>query len=156
MGKKAKMILGIRGNLINRQAQPFLTPIGKAKKGRAGFTLVEIVVSVAILSFGVVVLFEAFFICLDVFTYSLRSMNVQRWVHEKIWETEDELTRLGMLERGERKGSFTEEGKKFDWTMSVNLKGETQEAYLYTLDLMIYWVQGNRKVRLSQTAYVHN
>jgi len=101
-------------------------------------------------------LFEAFFTCMDVFTYSLRRMDVQRWMNEKFWETEDELVRFGVLDIGNRKGTFTETGKRFDWSMSVNLAGTAQEFYLYRLDLVVYWKQGNRNVRMPQTVYVYN
>jgi len=124
--------------------------------GSKGFTLVEIMVTVAVLSFGIVMLYQAFFTCLNAFGYSLRRLDAQRWMDEKIWEMEDELIRSGTLMTGEHAGSFIDKNKNFGWKMSINLIGEAQDVYLYRLTLNVCWKEAQRDVSLPQVAYVQN
>jgi len=54
----------------------------KNRKKR-GFTLVEVVMTGAILSFGIVSIYEAFFISLDTYGYYTSYLNTQDWISEK-------------------------------------------------------------------------
>ena len=124
--------------------------------GNKGFTLVEVMVTIAILSFGIVMLYEAFFTCLNGFSYSKSRLGVQRWTDEKIWEVEHELIRSRTLITGESAGSFIDKNKNFAWKMSINLIDEAQDAYLYKLSLDVNWKEAQKNVSLSQVAYVQN
>lgn len=124
--------------------------------GSKGFTLIEVMVAVAVLSFGTVMLYEAFFSCLNAFSYSKSRLDLQCWMDEKIWEIEDELIRSGMLMMGEHAGSFVKKNKNFYWEMAVNSIAEAQNSHLYKLNLRISWKEPQRNVSLSQVAYVQN
>ena len=127
-----------------------------SKTGKQGFTLIELMVATAVLSFGLVMLFEAFFSFMDVFNYSYRRLEVQRWMDQKIWEVEDELVRSGMLTSNEFSGSFVRDGKDFNWSMTALMIGEMEESFLYELSLNVFWKEIARDVKVSQVAYVQN
>jgi prepilin-type N-terminal cleavage/methylation domain-containing protein len=124
--------------------------------GNRGFTLIETLVAVSVLSLGLVMLYEAFFSCLNAFSYSQRRLDVQQWMDEKLWELEDELIRRGALVMVEHAGRFTKNNNHFFWQMSIDLLDSASEANLYRLDLNVYWRQAQKNIRLSQAAYVHN
>jgi prepilin-type N-terminal cleavage/methylation domain-containing protein len=126
------------------------------RTGNRGFTLVETLVAVSVLSLGLVMLYEAFFTCLNAFSYSQRRLDVQQWIDEKFWELEDELIRQGTLMMDERAGRFTKNNNHFFWQMSIDLIDSTPEANLYRLGLDVYWRQAQKNIRFSQVAYVHN
>jgi hypothetical protein len=129
-----------------------ILPIGNDK----GSTFIELLVAVAVLSFGLVLLYEAFFSYMDAFNYSFRRLDVQQWMDEKVWEIEDELIRSGILMPGQLGGSFIREGKTFTWTASVRTMGEIEDSFLYMLELDVTWEEISRDVCLSQVAYVQN
>ena len=122
--------------------------------GNKGDSLVEQMVAVAVLSLVLILIYGAFFSCLNAFNYSLGRLNVQRWMDEKVWEMQEELNRSGTLARGEQRGSFIDKNKNFVWETSVKLIGEAQDTYLYRLTLNVFWKQAQRNISVSQIAYV--
>ncbi len=116
----------------------------------AGFTLFEIMVSVAILSIGLVVILEALLVCLNIFGYSLNYLNAQCWMNEKMWRMEDYLARTEGEEAGVTTGKFRSGNKKIAWTMSIT---PIIEGSLYELSLVCSWKEGSRSITVSRIAY---
>lgn len=123
---------------------------------KKAFSLIEQMVAVAVLSLGIVLIYGAFFTSLNAFNYSSSRLDALSWMDEKIWETQNELICSGALIMGEYKGSFVKKTKNFDWKMSVNLIGQTQDSYLCRLALTVFWKEPQRNVSLSQVAYAQN
>lgn len=117
-----------------------------------GFTLIEIMVTVAILSFGIVAIYEAFFISVDTYGYYTRYLNTQDWINEKISEQEYVLMETQALAPGQTAGQLTRQHKTFDWTMQVALIEEDQG--LYAVEVRLFWQEGRRTVDISRTAYL--
>ena len=139
MEKKARTILPI-GNNLN---PPLL-------KGVGGFTLFEVMITVAILSIGLVVIYEVLFVCLNTFSYYLNCLTVQCWMNEKIWRVEDYLVRSGGEVIGDTASEFMIGNKKIDWRMSIK---PISEGDLYQLSLICSWREGSREVNVSRVAY---
>jgi prepilin-type N-terminal cleavage/methylation domain-containing protein len=124
----------------------------RKRSSTKGFTLMEIMVTVAVLSFGIVSIYEAFFISVDTYGYYTRYLNVRDWVDGKITELELALLESQVLEQGRTAGQITRGHKTFDWTVQVTLIGEDQG--LYAVDVRIFWREGVRTVDISRTAYL--
>jgi len=122
------------------------------KRFKTGFTLFEVMVTVAILSFGLVVIFEGLFNTVDAFSYCSDYLNIQPWLNSKIWELQDELTRTEILMAGEANGDFTIKDRRFDWKMTVS--PADLDGKLYEFNLALTWLEGNRKVNISRNGYV--
>jgi hypothetical protein len=116
-----------------------------------GFTLVEAMTTTVVLALGAVLIHEAFFISLDSYHYYTNYLNVLSWMDEKIWQVQDHLSRLGPSGDIETHGGFTKRNKNFEWGLSHHWIDEAQG--LCEIDLALSWEEGQRKVRLSRTAY---
>ena len=116
-----------------------------------GFTLIEVMVTTCILSLGIVLIYESFFISLDSLNYYSNYLNVASWMDEKIWQAQNNLSRFGLLIPIETQGEFLNGNKNFRWNLSYNLIEDTQN--LYQIDLILSWQEGKRKVKLLRTAY---
>jgi len=119
--------------------------------GNRGFTLMEVMTATAILSLGTVFIYEAFFISLDSFNYCSNYLNVASWGDEKVWQAQDNLTRLGPQAQIEDSGVFSNRNKNFSWRLSHDLIDEA--GGLYKIDLTLSWKEGPRNVKLSRAAY---
>jgi hypothetical protein len=108
-------------------------------------------VATAVLSFSVVMIYQAFFTLLDSFSYCVDYLDVVCWADEKLWTAQDSLTHNGSLSPIETRGEFININKKFEWVLSQELLDDTGPLYKVNLDLL--WRQGKREIRLSRTAY---
>ena len=120
-------------------------------KRSRGFTLVEIMVTAAVLSFGLVCVYQSLFICLDTLKYCNNYLNVLPQINEKIWLTQDVLKTSGPTAQLETEGNFTSGKKVFDWVLSYLLVDESE--YLYQITMDVKWKEANRSAGLSRTAY---
>lgn len=129
-----------------RSGASFVSP-----RGREGFTLFEVMVTVAILAIGLVVIYEALFTCLNGFSYYLNYLTVQCWMNEKIWKAEDYIVRSEdeMIEE-DTAGEVMIRNKKIGWQMSIK---PISEGSLYQLSLICSWPEGLREVNTSRVAY---
>lgn len=121
-------------------------------KKSKGFTLVELMVTVAVLAFGIVSIYEALFVSVDVFGYYTNYLETQDWMSEKIVQVQDQLTEARIFEADKDAGRFVRGNKTFDWTMMVNPVDE--EEGLYKIDLTLSWKQGSKDIHISRSAYL--
>jgi len=121
--------------------------------GNKAFTLVEVMVTTAVLSLGTVFIYESLFSSLDAFDYYINYLNVVSWADEKIWQAQDELSRLGPLAQIETSGSFVNRDRDFMWGLAYNTIDESPHICLYRIGLTLSWQQGHRRARLLRNAY---
>ena len=117
------------------------------------FTLLELVVAVAILASGIILVYEGFFVSLSAVSYSTNYINAQRWMGQKLWDVQDRLTRYETLLTQETSGSFFEEGKEFLWNLSYSLIETTEKVDLYKIILGVSWREGARKIKVVRSTY---
>ena len=116
-----------------------------------GFTLIEVMVAVAVLSFGLVLVYQAFFISLDAFNYSADYLAIACWMDEKIWESQDNIMRTGSLQDYQLQGEFLARNKLFSWQVSSNLLD--QNSNLTAVNLQVNWKEAKRSVKASRFCY---
>ncbi|MFH1996087.1 MAG: prepilin-type N-terminal cleavage/methylation domain-containing protein [Candidatus Omnitrophota bacterium] len=88
---------------------------------RKGFTLVEVMVAVAILSFGIVAVYQTFFVLIDAYERYSGFLDSDEWLQERIWEVEDALIRKSRAKLGRGTGTFTGEFGQYDWESTVRV-----------------------------------
>lgn len=119
-----------------------------------GFTLLEVTVTVAILSLGLVGLSQAFFTSIEAFSYAQDYLNIRPWMDELVWKVQDDLQRYGDLINKEASDSLIVGNKRFSWHMQIE-PIETAEKYaLYRLTLNVFWRMGRRRKNISREIYL--
>lgn len=108
--------------------------------------------TVAILAFGIVSIYEAFFISVDTYGYYTHYLSSNDWIGEKIWEMQEILTESQALDIEETSGKIERDHKTFDWTVSVN--SLDLEQALYQVEITLLWKEGNKTVSISRKAYL--
>jgi prepilin-type N-terminal cleavage/methylation domain-containing protein len=125
-----------------------MSSTGNNKKG---FTLIEVLVTTAVLAFGIVSIFQALFIVMSAFSYISHYLNVVPVADEKIWQVQDSLQRMGSKASFDPQGAFDAGGKTYDWSLSVRLSDPASN--LYRIDLSTVWKEGRRDYTLERSAY---
>lgn len=116
---------------------------------RPGFTLVEVMVATAILSFGVTMLYNAFFICIDSVTYASNRLNAGMWAQNKIWEERDALLRSNMTSGTGTLGTESFNYRNFDWQGSV----QPVDDALMALTLTLSWKEAAKHRTFVYSTY---
>jgi prepilin-type N-terminal cleavage/methylation domain-containing protein len=121
---------------------------------KKAFTLIEVMAAACVLALGTVLIYEAYFICLDGYNYYSNYLNVAAFADEKIWEAQDSLTHFASLQGLESKGEFTYGSRRFIWDLSYELLDKMgQECQLFKVDLKLSWREGKRVSGISRSTY---
>ncbi len=115
-----------------------------------GFTLFEIIVTVVILSVGLVAIYEALIVSVNGFGYYSNMLTVQSWMDKKIWEAQDILVRGGSEAAVSEGGTFKSGNKDVQFDLK---KRAVIDGSLYELRLECSWREGGRDVSVSRVAY---
>jgi prepilin-type N-terminal cleavage/methylation domain-containing protein len=124
---------------------------GNKKNSKRAFTLIEVMVAVAVLSFGLVMIYQAFFVVLDTFNYGADSLEVSPWINEKIWQAQDSIIHKGSLADNSTEGEFILDNRKFTWALKGSAISEISD--LTALNLEVSWKAGKRTVQVSRNGY---
>ncbi len=108
---------------------------------RLGFTLVEIMVAVSVLTAGILLIYPSFFITADAAGYATDQLTTQVWAQEKMWEEKDAILKLRGASKLEEGGSFEANNRVFAWEKTITCAGES----LYNLNLILTWKQSGRE-----------
>ncbi|MEK6564703.1 MAG: prepilin-type N-terminal cleavage/methylation domain-containing protein [Candidatus Omnitrophota bacterium] len=120
------------------------------KKEARGFTLIEVLVTTAVLSLGIVLIYRAFFTLLDSFGYYSNYLRVAAFADEKLWQAQDALSCFGPDAGAGSSGRLNIQNKDFNWRLSVS---PIEAESLYRIDLAVSWRQGPRTRELSRNGY---
>ena len=112
------------------------------------FSLLELIITVAILSTGIVVVLETF-------SYSGRMTGLSGDIINAVFLAEDKLQELGYKEKRrliEKEPPQVKDKKdKFEWEYNISLD---QDLDLYRLDFDISWQRANRQEDLQLNTYL--
>ena len=108
--------------------------------------------TVAILAFGIVSIYEALFISLDTHGYYIHYLSTQDWMSEKIWEVQSKLINVGVIDEERTSGQIVRNHKTYDWHMVVSSMDETQG--LYRVRVTLSWREGKKIVKTTRETYV--
>jgi prepilin-type N-terminal cleavage/methylation domain-containing protein len=122
------------------------------KTGNKGFTLVEVMIATTVLALGAVMIYESFFRSLDLYNYCANYLSVAYVADEKIWEAQNNLSRLGpgAVMPG---GQLRNNNKDFTWGLSYDLVEEDDKEQLYRISLVLSWQEGRKLSELTRVAY---
>jgi len=133
----------IRDNAINNKLQ------------RRSFTLLELIVTVVILSSGILFIYKGFLSSLDVSYYAKHYLYAQLWMEKKLYDIDNEFKTYKAPFLPQTSGSFDEGNNNFYWQASYSLIGSTEKMSLYDATLVVSWKEGRRNIKLVRTEYVY-
>ena len=108
-------------------------------------------VTTAVLAMGIVLVYQALFVCLDAFTYYSNYVDISGWMDEKVWEAQDSLTRTASLGLMDTSGTLAVQNREFSW--SISSQAADPAAGLYQVDLEVTWRSGKKQRQLTRTAF---
>ncbi|MFH0796391.1 MAG: prepilin-type N-terminal cleavage/methylation domain-containing protein [Candidatus Omnitrophota bacterium] len=118
---------------------------------KRGFTFVEIMVTLAVLSFGLVVIYQSFLICVNALSYYSTSLEVREWLDGKTWEIDDKISRTKTPLPSSNSGTFIVRNKPVFW--QGDIQSISRDANEYRITLSCFWKEGRRQINLSRTFY---
>lgn len=112
---------------------------------RLGFTLVEVLITVAILSTAIIFVFRSFTVLLSSVKFS-QDLNLACFLAEgKMWEIENKQKYISsVLEPGQ--GVERIQGKDFTWRYGL---GKLDNSDLIEMDCSIFWQENGREEEYS-------
>ncbi len=120
-------------------------------KPSSGFSLIEIMVAVCVLSIGTVLVLQSNMMSLNVFGRYLNRLEVIRWADNKITQVKEEITKSDVPETGTSNGSTKTNRKAYDWQMDIET-GDLPGVYSIHLD--VSWPEEGRTAHVYRDSYV--
>lgn len=152
-----------RGQKTNNRSQIFcffrLSSI--VHRPSSGFTLVELLIAVAVIAVGMVFVLGAFNQCVASLNTAQKMITANSLLNTKIWDLAAEASLKGGTEIGERSGVFPEPCANFNWTeeaynISADFGNQTsfvQQEYVEQATT-VSWLQAKGVKNLSVVRYV--
>jgi hypothetical protein len=122
-------------------------------KNRSAFTIVEIMVTSAFLSFAMVAIFHSFFSSLNALRYISNRLNVSLEVSNNIWLIQDSMQRLGSL--CDITGKRPEAAGGLSYTCALNPRFLNDAYGFNEITVICTWLDKGREFSISRSAYVN-
>ena len=139
---KSKGFTPLEIKISNRGNKRFLT----------GFTLIEIMVSIAILSFGLILILQGFTQSLNALRISRNNLKTTLLAEEKITEIQIEAKQSTDLYFGNLSGESDIDNIEFKWETSI-IPDEEYE-HLNKVRTTVSWKEGRRKGAVPLVTYL--
>lgn len=125
-----------------------------------GFALLEVMVSVAILSVGLVLVLGSFITAIGALQTSQNRIYAIQLLEEKMAEIEQEALQEGGTEPGRSEGEFVLKDRRFDWTLEVAPVEEKEDLdlseELNVVRLTVSWLERGSSKDVSVVTYLGN
>ncbi|MFH0877449.1 MAG: prepilin-type N-terminal cleavage/methylation domain-containing protein, partial [Candidatus Omnitrophota bacterium] len=160
-GEPARPAIAGQASACTRPAPNITKPPAQRKSFTSAFTLVELLVAVAIIAVGMVFILAGFSQCMASLS-TARKMSVASFLlNKKIWEKAEFDWQTNGTEEGQWSGEFDEPYQDYSWVDVVgpvvaDFGNETEVVNNLLLEetLTVLWSQTNRAKNLSIIRYV--
>jgi len=141
--------------------QGFIPPDGGAgrdvaRKFTKGFTFVEVMVSLVVLSCGIVLIYKSFFLCADYLNNLTCRLYASSLIDEKIgdicesfaeWPAKD-------LDLGASSVTLDINHKPVLFNYEVHFAPLSDVKSVWELDVKLFWIDGRRNMHAERSAYM--
>lgn len=121
-------------------------------KRDGGFTLIEVLVSVAILAGGLLAVNRVLLSLVGAVNYAEGRITSNTMISNKLWELKDQARRTRKWVKLRDEGKLYEGVRVYEY--EVNSQSLDPGNYLYQIQLKLAWQSANRKHSLDRFAYV--
>jgi len=131
------------------------------KRLKEAFTLVELMIAVAVIAVGMVFILGAFSQCLSALTTARKMVTANYLLNGKIWESDLAIKLENGSQGGEWSGVFSEPYENFNWTHKIQaVSGDFSNESLPVFErlneeiIKVSWLQGLLIKDISVVRYV--
>jgi len=124
--------------------------------GNKGFALIEVMVTVSLLSLGATMIYQSNLMSLKTYGRSENLLSLQGWAEEKIWEDEEEILQEENPEARQAVGLLPRGNKFFHWQLKRNLLWQSEDSKLsfYQIECTVSWREGREERNLFRVRHV--
>ncbi len=135
---------------------PFLkTATSLHKKNRRAFTFVEVMVTLTILSAGIIVIFKSLFYSLDQIHAMSSRLYADMLLESRSGEVERLLRVYNALPLELNRAQTIDTGnKKIDFKEQMSFEDVEGLIDVFRMDLSVSWKEGSRDMKLSRSSYL--
>ena len=119
---------------------------------RSGITLVEVLLSVVILSGALIIIYQPLLTTLRAAQHVDVTLEAERLLDDHIWRMEDRIRMGGVLTDLPRNGLLIGQHQPFDYRFQAYPLDEAER--LHRLDFDVTWSEGGLKKRLMRSIYL--
>ena len=120
-------------------------------RASAGFTLIEVILSVVIHSVGLVAVNQTLLHSLSVLSYSQTRFQANRLAENKMWEIQNQTFSKNQPPPRRDEGVLLGTNRTFSYQLqSVSVRGS---EFLYEIRMVIHWLESGREKGLSRNFY---
>ncbi|MBU0468380.1 MAG: prepilin-type N-terminal cleavage/methylation domain-containing protein [Candidatus Omnitrophica bacterium] len=121
----------------------------------SGFTFVEVMVALAVLSLGIVIIFKGFIVSLDRLSYLTNRLYATTLLDNRITAIERMLRVYETLPFDlNRKENINVGAKEIEFRQRMSISEVDDFADVFELDLSLLWDSGEKEMILSRSAYI--
>jgi len=139
-------------NCIVRHSSPREKFTPSDNRHLTGFTFVEIIIAVAVLSSGLLYINEAYLRIIEGLNHVKLRNFAESFIENKLWEVEDILLNQDTQPQSGSDGEVEYNNKDYAWNQEIAQLDE--QGYLFRADLSMSWREGIREITLSRSKYI--
>ncbi len=119
---------------------------------KQGFTFIEVMVALAVLSAGIVMIYKSFFLCVDYLSYLTCRLYATQMIESKIADISSSYKQSqdNTFSRGAMTESVEINHKWVDFNYSIDMYPEKGLDYVYRLKVSLGWHDGHRLMHISR------
>ena len=124
--------------------------------GSKGFALLEVMVTVSLLSLGATMIYQSSLTSLRTYGRAEDRLSLQGWIEEKIWQAKQDILEADSPEEGVTSGVFSEGKKGYPWQLKTEQvwQSEDLKSTFYRIECTVSWKEGREQKSLLRVGHV--